>query len=80
MSEANQNINDDNKPSLSDRISQLFRSFWFRLFCCKKPAGENSSSGTQSGDEVDEQLPVDVPSHGETFYIDPATNRVVILG
>ena len=79
MSEANQIQNDDNKPSLSNRISQFFRSFWNRLSCCKKPAGENSSSGTQSEDEVEEKLPVYVSPFNKSVHIDPDTNRVVSI-
>ena len=79
MSEANQIQNAANQPSLSNRISQFFRSVWDRLFCCKKPAGENSSSGTQSEDEVEEKLPVYVSPFNKSVHIDPETNRVVSI-
>ena len=71
MSEANQIRNDDNQPSVSNRISQFFRSVWDRLFCCKNPADENSSSGTHSEDETEEELPVYVSPYDVFIYIDP---------
>ena len=68
---------DANKQSRSNCISQLFRSVWNRLFCCKKPADENSYSEIISGDDVEEQLPVDVSSHNEYVIIDRSPSKVV---
>ena len=79
MSEANQIQNDDNKPSLSNCISQFFRSFWDRISCCKKPAGEDSSSGTQSEDGVEEKLLGYVSPFNESVHIDPETHRMVSI-
>ena len=56
-----QNQNDENQivdfqPSLTDRISQFFRSVWNRLFCCKKPTDENFSPLTRSEYEIEKEF------------------------
>ena len=37
-------------------------------------------SSFQSEDEIEEELPVEIPLRDVSFYIDPATMRVVIMG
>ena len=56
------NQNDDNKKSLSDCISQFFRSTWERLSCCKKPTGENPSPESEDQQQVPERCYLDKPA------------------